>query len=163
MAFDAFLKVEGVDGESNYSKHPKWIEICRQPFVQPPSSTVSSAGGAGAGRVTMQDFSIVKHIDSATPKLAEACCTGKHFPSAIIEICRAGGDKLNYMEYKMTEVMVSRAASVAPRRGATRCHSKRLPSTSASCSGLYVPQDRATGAGKGSISAGWDFETNQKV
>ena len=27
MAFDAFLKIEGIDGESTDDKHQKWIEI----------------------------------------------------------------------------------------------------------------------------------------
>ena len=165
MAFDAFLKVEGIEGESNDSKHQKWIEILSfsHSLQQPASATVSSVGGAGSGRVTMQDFSIVKHLDSATPKLAEFCCTGKHIPSVKIEICRAGGDKLRYMEYKMTEVMVSSVRPGGSAKGGDEVPLEEVAFNFGKIEWSYVPQDRATGAGKGNITAGWDLKLNQKV
>src|SRR4051812_16253341 len=101
MAFDCFLKIDGIDGESQDKAHTSWIEVLSfsHGMSQSTSSVVSTAGGASSSRVNMQDFSIVKHFDKSTPKLAEYCCTGKHIPSVKIEVCRAGGDKLKYMEY----------------------------------------------------------------
>src|SRR5438045_2802440 len=98
MAFDCFLKVDGIDGESTDAKHPNWIEILsyNHGLNQPASAVASSAGGAGSGRVNMQDFSIVKHLDMASTKLAVACAKGTHIPAIVMEICRAGGDKLKY-------------------------------------------------------------------
>jgi polygalacturonase len=47
MAFDAFLKIDGIPGESTDDKHKDWIEILSYSFDidQPSSATDSSAGG----------------------------------------------------------------------------------------------------------------------
>jgi type VI secretion system secreted protein Hcp len=164
MAFDTFLKVEGVDGESTDEKHPKWIEIISfsHGFNQPPSATVSSSGGASSGRVNMQDFSVVKRFDSASTKLYEACCTGKHFPTVKVEFCRADGtSKMKYMEIKMSQVMVS---SVRP--GGTSGDDVPLEEVAFNFGKIewtYIPQDRKTGAGQGNIAAGWDLQLNKKI
>lgn len=46
MAFDAFLKIDGIPGESTDDKHKEWIEIAsyRQGVSQPASATASSVG-----------------------------------------------------------------------------------------------------------------------
>ncbi len=55
MAFDAFLKIDGIPGESTDDKHKDWIEITSysQAIHQPASSTASSVGGASAERVNI--------------------------------------------------------------------------------------------------------------
>jgi type VI secretion system secreted protein Hcp len=165
MAFDAFLKVEGIPGESKDEKHPDWIEILSYShgFSQPPSNTVSSVGGAGSGRVNMQDFSVVKHIDKASAKLAEACCTGKHIPSVILEICRAGGDKLKYMEYKMSDTMVSGVRPGGTSQGGDEVPLEEVAFNFGKIEWTYTQQDRKTGAAAGNVAAGWDLVKNVKV
>src|SRR5271168_4276872 len=109
MAFDSFIKIDGVPGESLDDKHKDWIEILSFNFgmSQPSSATASSAGGATAERVNLQDVSVVKHVDKASPKLYELCCSGKHIPNVTMELCRAGGDKVKYMEVKLEQVIIS--------------------------------------------------------
>src|SRR5579864_7155946 len=109
MAFDAFLKIDGIPGESLDDKHKDWIEILsfNHGLHQPSSATGSSAGGATTERVNVSDFSVVKHLDKASPKLYESLCKGTHIPNVVIEFCRAGGDKLKYLEVKMEQVIIS--------------------------------------------------------
>ena len=45
--------------------------------VTNPAST-APGGGAGAGKATFQDLSIVHNIDKASPQLLKACATGQH-------------------------------------------------------------------------------------
>lgn len=165
MAFDCFLKIEGVDGESTDAAHQKWIELLSfsHGMSQPPSSVVSSAGGAGSGRVNMQDFSIVKHLDSASPKLAMACCTGQHFPTVKIEVCRAGGDKLKYMEYKMTNVLVASVRPGGSSQGSDEVPLEEVGFNFGKIEWTYTHQDRATGGAGGNISGGWDLQANKKI
>src|SRR3954469_11117687 len=100
MAFDAFLKIDGIPGESTDDKHTDWIEYLSFDFgmEQPTSATDSSAGGGTTERVDVEDLKVVKHLDKASTKLYEFCCTGKHIATVTIELCRAGGDKLKYLE-----------------------------------------------------------------
>ena len=76
--------------------------------TQPPSVSQKTAGGRSAEEVNHSEFSIVKLLDAATPKLHEAACKGTHLPEVVIEVWRAGGDKpVKYMEYKLKEVLIS--------------------------------------------------------
>ena len=51
MAFDAFLKIDGIDGESTDKTHPGEIEISSFSWgVSNPSSVGGRGGGGGAGK-----------------------------------------------------------------------------------------------------------------
>ena len=167
MAFDAFLKIDGVDGESTDEKHPKWIEVLSYShgMNQPPSSTRSSTGSASSGRVNMQDLSVVKHLDSATPKLSVACCTGQHFPNVKLEIWRAtqDGGKVKYMEYKMNNVLVSSVRPGGSSQGGDDVPLEEVGFNFGKIEWTYTHTDRKTGAGAGNISGGWDLELNKKI
>lgn len=105
MAFDAFMKIDGIPGESSDDKHKDWIEIAS--FAHSMKQPASATAGASAERVNHNTFDIRHLLDKASPKLYEACCTGKHIKEIIIELCRAGGDKMKYLEIKMEQVLVS--------------------------------------------------------
>lgn len=161
MAFDAFLKIDGIPGESSDDKHAEWIEITsfNHSMEQPASATASNAGGATAERVNHGTFNFTHLLDKASPKLYEAVCTGKHIKEVTLELCRAGGDKLKYMEIKLEQVLVS---SIAPSGAAGR----DFPSEDVSFSygkikWTYTQQKRADGAGGGNVSAGWDLTANK--
>lgn len=109
MAFDCFFKIDGVPGESTDDKHKDWIEITayNHGVSQLASGSASSGGGRSAERCDFQDFSITKTLDKASPKLALFCCNGTHIGKISMELCRATGDKQKYMEYVMSDVIVS--------------------------------------------------------
>jgi len=74
MAFDAFIKIEGIPGEALDEQHKDWIEITGYSFGthHGTSATASSAGGASSGRTTVSDFKITKNLDKSSCKLIEA-------------------------------------------------------------------------------------------
>src|SRR5437879_583168 len=98
--FDSFLQIEDVKGESLDDKHKDWIEVLSfdHEMNQPVSSTRSTAGGAATGRSQHGDFAVMKFVDKASPKLYEAVSSGKHFKKAKVEVCRAGGGQVKFME-----------------------------------------------------------------
>jgi type VI secretion system secreted protein Hcp len=69
MAFDAFLYIDSIKGESNDYRHKGWIEVLkyglgkRQRIVKAPSS----CGGACAGRADFLNLVFKKEIDASTP------------------------------------------------------------------------------------------------
>lgn len=164
MAFDAFLKIDGIPGESTDDKHKDWIEILSfdHKIEQPASATASSAGGATAERVNHGSLNIVHLLDKASPKLYEACCTGKHIKEVVIELCRAGGNKVKYMEIKLEQVLVSK---VLPSGAST---DQGFPSEAVSFSygkikWTYTQQKREDGSGGGNVSSGWDLTANKTI
>ena len=81
-----YVKFEGINGESQDAVHEGWSEIVS--FSQPIISPGGGATGATRRRadVILEDIVIVKQIDKASPKLAEAICKGTVFPKVEIHL-----------------------------------------------------------------------------
>ena len=163
MAFDAFLKVDGIPGESSDDKHKEWIEI--ESFdlcaIQPVSAVVSTAGGATAGRVEHKDFVVRKLIDKSTPKLFESCNNGKHLKEVTFELCRSGGDKQKYLEIKMEQVLISKFNPSA-WQGA-EFPSEEVHFNYGKIKITYIQQKRTDGVAAGNVAAGWDLTANKMI
>lgn len=107
MAVDFFLKIDGVDGESQDDKHKNEIEILSWSWGMSQAGTSGYGGGGGAGRVSVQDLNFVKRTDKASPKLMLACCNGQHIKSALLTARKAGKEQQEYLKLKLTDVLVS--------------------------------------------------------
>ncbi|HZT77084.1 MAG TPA: type VI secretion system tube protein Hcp [Vicinamibacterales bacterium] len=107
MAFDAFLKLDGIDGESQDAKHKGEIEVLSFSWGITNATTIGSAtGGAGAGKASVHDFSIVKMIDATSPLLFEKCCTGEHITGGMFTLVdRQTG--LGFYKIRFDEILVS--------------------------------------------------------
>lgn len=165
MAFDAFIKIDGIPGESTDDKHKDWIEVISYDhhIEQPASSTASSVGGATAERVNHGTFNFLHQLDKATPKLLEACCTGKHIKEVTIEFCRAGGDKVKYMEIKLEQVLISAVSENGASSAESGFPAEAVSLSYGKIKWTYTQQKRADGAGGGNVSAGWDLTANKTI
>lgn len=165
MAFDAFLKIEGIPGESRDDRHINWIEILSysHAIAQPQSGSPGNAGGGPAERCDHGVFVIVKPIDQATPKLSEACCDGRHIPSVTLSLNRAGGDKVQYMTYKMSEVLVSSVRPGGSAKGGEALPLEEITFSYGRIEWTYTKQKREDGTGGGVVAAGWDVSRNKRV
>jgi type VI secretion system secreted protein Hcp len=161
--FDAFLKIDGIPGESTDDKHKDWIEILsyQHSITQPASATKSSAGGASAERCKHEDFMIVKHLDKASPKIYENCSSGKHIKEVLVELCRAGGDKLKYMEIKMEEVIIAKVAPDGRAEGEDPLATEQVSFDYGKIKWTYTQQKRKDGSGGGNVTGGWDLTANK--
>ena len=106
---DYFLKIAGIEGESLDDKHKGEIDVLS--FSWGVSQTGNKGTGSGSGKVNFNDFSIMKTVDTATPQLMVACCSGQHIPEAIFTARKAGKDQQEFLTIKLTDLLVS---SVAP-------------------------------------------------
>jgi type VI secretion system secreted protein Hcp len=163
MAFDTFLKISTIPGESTDDKHKDWIEILsfNTGMVQQASGSVSTGGARSAERVDHHDFSVVKTLDKASPKLALASCTGEHIPEVNVELCRATGDKAVYMKYKMTDVLVSSAAVGGSAQGGETLPLEEVSFNYAKINWIYTETDHKTGKAKGDVETHWDLSANK--
>ncbi len=154
-----FLRIDGIHGESTENGHADWIEVITYSHAIANPSVLA---GRSSGSSYHADFSVVKAIDKTSPKLAVAVCDGTHIPEIVVEICRAGGDKLKYMEYKMRNVTVSSVRTVGSVEGISRLPLEEVAFKYNRIEWTYTLQRRADGSGGGNVAAGWDLERNVK-
>jgi type VI secretion system secreted protein Hcp len=108
MAFDAFLKIEGIDGESTDKAHPGEIEIESFSWGVTNQGNASSGGGGGGGKAVVQDFHFTMPLSKASPALMLACATGRHFQSATLTCRKAGGTQAGeFLKVELSDVLVS--------------------------------------------------------
>jgi len=163
MAFDCFLKINGVPGESTDDKHSDWIELLSfsHGVSQPGSGSVSSGGARSAERCDHEDFSVVKAMDKASPKLALFCCNGTHIDQIKMELCRATGDKQKYMEYVLSDVIVASARPGGSAQGGEALPLEEVSFNYGKIEWKYTETDHKTGKPKGDVAANWDLVSNK--
>ncbi len=106
-AVDYFLKIEGIDGESQDDKHKNEIDIESWSWGETQSGSHAYGGGGGAGKVNMQDFNFAMHVNKASPKLLLACASGQHIASALLTCRKAGKQQQEYIKIKFSDLLVS--------------------------------------------------------
>jgi type VI secretion system secreted protein Hcp len=161
MAFDVFMKVDGIPGESTDDKHKDWVELLSFSMGITHPSTAGSSGAAAAARADFQDFSVVKPQDKCSPKLALACAKGDRIKEIKIELCRAGGDKFKYMEYKMSDCVVTSWRPGGSAKGADAVPLEEITFNFHKVDWTYSQQKRPDGSGGGNVGASWDLMSNK--
>jgi type VI secretion system secreted protein Hcp len=157
MAVDMFIKIDTVDGESRDKTHKKEIDVLAWSWGMSNSGSAHVGGGAGAGKVNVQDISFTKWVDSATPKLALACCDGKHFANATLVVRKAGEKPVEYLKIKVEEVLIT-SISTGGSGGEDRL-TENVTLNFAKVSLDYVPQDEKGAAGT-TIPMTWSIAEN---
>ena len=161
MAFDAFLKIDGVKGESVDKTHKD--EIVIESFswgVANSGAGYAGSAGRATGKSSPSDFSIVKKIDKASPDLFAACASGKHTKEMLVTLRKAGGTPLEYLTYKFSDVMVSSYQAGGSSGGDLPVES--ISFNYAKVEIKYTPQD-SKGAGMSPVGTGFDFSLGVKV
>ena len=111
MAVDMFLKLTGIKGESLDHKHKDEIDVLSFSFGASQSGSHSTGGGGGAGKVSFQDFSIIKNVDSASPDLFDRICSGQHIQNGVFTARKAGKEQVDFYKVSFEDVLIS---SISP-------------------------------------------------
>ena len=125
-AVDMFLKIDGIKGESNDKTHKDEIEILSLSWGVANTGSGAFGSGSGSGKASVSDINIMKHVDKATPNLWKYCFQGKTVGDADITVRKAGGDPVEYLKYKLTEVFVSSVQDSASDGGGIATESLSL-------------------------------------
>jgi len=107
MASNIFAKIGDIKGESLDAKHKDEIEVLSFSWGVTNTGNIGTGGGAGAGKATFHDLSIIHKIDKASPRLLEACATGGHLKEATITHRKAGKGQQEYLIVKMNDVIIT--------------------------------------------------------
>lgn len=104
----AFVKFDGIDGESVESSHIGWSDLLS--FNQGQSVPEPSGESRRRAAVSLEDLVVVKEVDKASPKIAEAVLDGKVFPKVEIHLTASFGDdpaRFVYYTYELEDVRIT--------------------------------------------------------
>jgi type VI secretion system secreted protein Hcp len=161
MAYDAFIKIDGIPGESTDKEHPGEISVDSFSFGE-TNATSRTASGAGAGRVSFHDLHITAKVSKASPLLMLFCATGKHISTATLTARSTSGEEaapFDFMFVKMNDVVVS--AFQEDFSGGER------PVDSVSFAfgkiSFQYREEKVNGSLGATVSFAWDLKANRKV
>lgn len=157
MAVDYFLKIDGIQGESQDKTHKSEIEIESFSWGATQTGTASHGGGMGAGRVSVQDFTFMMQVNKASPKLFLACAQGEHIKNAVLTCRKAGKEQQEYLKVTFTDLMVSNYLTSGA--GASGAAPMDAISLNFSKMEMEYKEQKADGSLGGAIKAHYDMKT----
>lgn len=162
MAFNAFLKIDSIEGESTDESHPAWIELFSFSWgaTQPVSTARSDGGGATIGRPSPQPFSFMKATDKASPVLFLKMCEGTNIRKVSLA-CRQAGGGDDFIKIDFLNVVIS----TYNEGGTTATDPRPLESISFVFSQvtIQVAPISSEGLVGAFSSAGFDFSANRPI
>lgn len=108
MAFTGYMKIDDIKGESKRADHEDEIDVFGVRWGASQTSSASTGSGRTRGRAVVQDVTLHKYYDAASPYLALACLQGKSFPEIVIAVRKDSGEAhLDYLIITLTNVIIS--------------------------------------------------------
>lgn len=159
-AFDYFLKIDGIEGESVQAGHKGEIDVDAWSWGESRAGGTGGGAGSGAGRVDMQDFHFSMKLNKASPKLFLSCAEGNHIKVGWLTGHRAAGKAADYfLKWTFSDLLVSSYQTGASADQAPQ------DSISFSFSKIEVEykEQKADGSFGAGFKAGWDLKANKKI
>ncbi len=155
MAVDYFLKLDGVDGESEDTNFKNQIQVLSFSWGASQVTSVSGSGGSGAGKADLSDFSIMKNYDKASPLLFKSILEGTHIATGTLSAVKSGAKGKPYLKIDFQEIFITSQQISA---------SSEIPTESISFSYNQIKVDYQAQDEKGNLqSTGavtWNTKTN---
>jgi type VI secretion system secreted protein Hcp len=164
MANDIFLKIDDLEGDSldnAGNKHAKSISVLGWSWALTQTGTTHLSSGGGSGKVSVNDISFTKRIDTTSTNLVQKCCDGTHFKKAVFTMRKAGGkNPVEFLKIELSDLIISSvSASVAPE---SETVIENVTLNFAKVKLTYTPQDK-DGNPLAEMPASWDIPGNSTV
>lgn len=160
MAVDMFLKIDGIKGESADKVHKAEIEVLSWSWGVTQSATTHSGSGGGSGKANVQDITITKWLDAASPKLLMACLVGTHVKEALLTVRKAGERPLEYVKIKLSDALVS-----SVQTGGAGSDDRLTETIGLNFAKVYLDYSaqKADGSGEPPVPMAFDIAANVKL
>jgi type VI secretion system secreted protein Hcp len=159
VAVDYFLKLDGIAGESLDLKHKDEIELESFGWGDMQQLAAAPGGGAGAGKVQVEDLNVIIKMSKASPLLFLACAAGEHIKEAILTARKAGKGQQEFLVFKFSDLIVASYHSAASRDDAPI---DQVAFNFAKIQVEYRPQ-KPDGSLGTAVKAGWDVKQSKKI
>jgi type VI secretion system secreted protein Hcp len=107
MAFNMFLKIDAIEGESPNAKFAGWIVLESFSFGVTNAAAGAVGSGAGIGKASFQDLHVTSPVSKASPKVFQGCATGQHFKKVQLVVLKAGQEAQAFYKVTLSDVLIS--------------------------------------------------------
>lgn len=91
MVATLFVQIDGIEGDSVETDHPKWVVVDSIGFgLERHSEQEGGAVTRGFGKATFQPLTFSSEAGNHTVKLMQASAAGKVYDKIVIHQCKAG-------------------------------------------------------------------------
>lgn len=159
MAFDAFLKIDGIVGESRDAKMSGAIDVLSYSFGV--ANSPGGPGGGSAGKPDFTDLSFVVRQSAATVPLLSAVAAGTHHKTGEL-ILRSQDAKstADFFSVRLTDVVVTSLHEAASTGGERPADELSLAYSTIAWSYRAQNPDGSLGT---PVTGGWDLAQNKKI
>lgn len=161
MAQDIFIKIKGIEGESQDANHKNEIEVMNWSWTMLQEANMHAGSGGGSGKATVKDLEFEHFVDRSSPNLMKFCLTGKHIEEAVLTVRKAGGTPLEYLKITINDIVVTRVQPYGAADDSVRIR-ERVSLSFAKVKQEYTVQN-AQGGSSGAVTAGYDIQQNKEV
>jgi type VI secretion system Hcp family effector len=95
--------------------------------------------------------------------LALACADGTHIDQIVVELCRAGTDKVTFMTYTLKNCLIRKVITTNGNDTAANFPSETVKINYGKIEWRYTQQKRKGGGASGYSVSGWDLQRNCKM
>lgn len=164
MAFDCYLKIDGIDGESSAGGYENWIQLLEyhSGVRQHGGGSTSGTKTHSGGRADFDPFVVTKLIDKSSPLLAEYCAGSETIKTVTMAICKSSQGKQKFMEYKLTDATIMQVAASGLSKGSEEKPTETVSFRFDKIEWAYKQFDNA-GKGQGDVKKGWNVAGDKKV
>ena len=148
-AYDAFLLLQGIPGESVDSRHSDWIDITS--FQQ---GVAKSAGAPPR----FPEMTFGKNLDKSSPLLSLRTANGQPIPRATLELTQAGDSRTRFYQVILSNCVVRATATGGSTQGQDR-PAEQVALAYDWISWTYTEFD-SSGNRRGDIQTFWDVLRN---
>jgi type VI secretion system secreted protein Hcp len=89
--FQAFLRIDGIQGDSTDPQHPNEIELKTFGWGGSNAIEKTSTAFGVSGQAVVQPFTFTMLVNRASPKLFRALATGEHIKDAVLTVRNSAG------------------------------------------------------------------------
>jgi type VI secretion system secreted protein Hcp len=106
---DYFLKIDGIEGESDDKTNSKEFQLQSWSWGMTNAGSSGIGGGAAVGKVSLQDFHFVIQQNKASATIAKFVANGKHIGECKLTCRKSTGDggQVPYLVVTFNDVVIT--------------------------------------------------------
>ncbi len=157
---DMFLKLDGIEGESQDDKFKDWIEVHSWNWGVHQAHTAHTGVGRGHSKASFQELHVSKSLEKSSVKAFKGCAKGDHIKKAKLVVRKAGGDNpLDYFTIEMDDILVTNVGWSG--HGGGGGHSQVAETLAISFAKFKVIYKLQSKTGGGDSNVDWGFSINE--